>query len=140
MKKKKSATKKSTRSNAKKSVGKKAGAKKSAGKRAVVTKSTPPKAIAKRLSTKRSTLTFLTESLPGFNVGRATKTTIQAAGGTPPYSFGLSQGSALPAGLSFNYQGTLWGTPTQSGDTTIFVKVIDLIGGHVTQAFDLQVI
>ena len=131
MKKKKSATKKST---AKKSAGKKAGAKKSTGK-----KPAAKKPIVKGISTKRSTLTFLTESLPGFTAGRGTKTVIQAIGGTPPYSFGLSQGSTLPVGLSLDSQGTLWGTPKRSGDTTIFVKVIDLIGNNKTQAFDLQV-
>jgi hypothetical protein len=139
MTKKKSATKKSTAK--KPAAGKKAGAKKSAVKRAVVTRSTVKKSVAIPVRTKRSTLTFLTESLPGFAVGRAVKnnTRIQAIGGTPPYSFGLSQGSALPAGLSLDYQGTFSGRPTQSGDTTIFVKVIDFVGNHVTQAFDVQV-
>jgi hypothetical protein len=131
MKKKKSATKKPA---TKKSATRKPTAKKSTDK-----KTTAKKSIGKKLSTKRSTLTFLTESLPGFTVGRLKKTRIQAVGGTPPYSFGLAQGSNLPAGLGFNYQGTLWGKPTQAGDTTIFVKVIDLIGGHLTQAFDVQI-
>jgi hypothetical protein len=131
MTKKKSATKKSA---TKKSTTQKPTAKKSTAKKTTATKS-----IGKKLSTKRSTLTFLTESLAAFTVGRLKKTRIQASGGTPPYSFGQTQGSSLPAGLGLNYQGTLWGTPTQAGDTTIFVKVIDLIGGHLTQAFDLQV-
>jgi hypothetical protein len=136
MTKKKSATKKST---VKKSTTRKPTAKKSTAKKTTATKATAKKSIAKKISTKRSTLTFLTESLPAFTVGRLKKTRIQAVGGTPPYSFGLTQGSSLPAGLGLNYQGTLWGTPTQAGDTTIFVKVIDLIGGHLTQAFDLQI-
>lgn len=129
--KKKSATKKST---TKKSPPKKAIKKRSTLKKAVITKSIGPTSLKKK-----STLTFLTESLPGFTVGRGTKTRIQAIGGTAPYSFGLSQGSSLPAGLSLDYQGKLSGTPTQSRDTTIFVKVIDFVGGNVTQAFDLQV-
>ncbi|MEY2499365.1 MAG: large repetitive protein [Verrucomicrobiota bacterium] len=131
MAKKRTAIKKSA---TKKSIPKKATKKRSTPKKAVITKSVVPTSLRKK-----STLTFLTESLPGFTVGRGTKTRIQAIGGTPPYSFGLSQASSLPAGLSLDYQGTLSGTPTQSGDTTIFVKVIDLIGGNVTQAFDLQV-
>lgn len=131
MARKKSATKKSS---TKKSTTRKPAARKSTAK-----KSTARKSIGKRISTRQSTLTFLTESLPAFTVGRLKKTRIRAIGGTPPYSFGLSQGSTLPAGLGLNYQGTLWGKPIQAGDTTIFVKVIDLIGGHLTQAFDLQI-
>jgi hypothetical protein len=87
---------------------------------------------------RRSTLTFLTESLPMFTRGKPNKFSIQAVGGTKPYSFGISQGT-LPAGLNLDYQGTLSGIPTQSGDTTIFVKVTDFVGAHLTQAFDLQV-
>jgi len=123
----------------KKSATKKTTAKKSNTRKSTAKKSTARKSITTKVGTKRSTLTFLTESLPGFTVGRAAKTMIQATGGTPPYSFGLSQGSVLPVGLSLNNQGTLWGSPKQSGDTTIFVKVIDLIGNNKTQAFDLQV-
>ncbi len=84
-------------------------------------------------------LTFLTESLPAFRVGRLWKTRIQAAGGTQPYSFGLGQGSSLPPGFALSSTGILVGRPTHSGDTTIFIKVIDFVGAHVTQAFDLQV-
>ncbi len=127
---KKASSKKST---PRKTAGKKSSAKKSAAKKTRSVKSASPKSLPPR-----STLTFLTESLPGFSVGRLKKTRIQAVGGVTPYSFGISQGT-LPPGLNLNYQGTLWGTPRQSGDTTIFVKVIDFVGAHLTQAFDLQV-
>ena len=127
----------------KKSTSKKSSsARKTGTKKPAARKPTRKKTVAKRIIRPVrgiSTLTFLTESLPGFTVGHAKKTSIKAVGGTKPYSFGLSQGSTLPAGLSFNYRGTLWGTPQQSGDTTIFVKVIDFVGAHLTQAFDLQV-
>jgi hypothetical protein len=121
------------KSAVKKSVTKKSTAKKSAKK-----KSTAKKPAIKKSLRTRSTLTFLTESLPGFTVGRNQKTRVQAIGGAVPYSFAITQGT-LPAGLNFNYKGTLWGRPTQPGDTTIFVKVIDFVGSHLTQAFDLQV-
>jgi len=65
-------------------------------------------------------------------------TRIQAIDGAPPYSFGISQG-ALPLGLTFNSNGNLSGTPKESGDMTIFVKVTDFAGAHLTQAFDLEV-
>lgn len=134
--KKKNTTKKST---AKKTTQKKTAAKKSPAKKSARQKPAAKKVAPRLASVRRSTLTFLTESLPGFTVGRAKKTIIEAVGGTKPYSFGLSQGSTLPAGLNLNYKGTLWGTPTQSGDSTIFVKVIDFVGAHLTQAFDLQI-
>jgi hypothetical protein len=145
------ATKKTT---AKKPTARKSAAKKSTAKKSTPKKSTSKKIAPKKPSTKKSvgglsipttlnighsTLTFLTESLPAFRVRKMAKTRIQAVGGKTPYSFGLSQGSTLPAGLHLNYQGTLYGTPTQAGDTTIFVKVIDFVGAHLTQAFDLQV-
>ena len=114
--------------------------KSTAGKKTAQKKTATKKSAAKKTaSIRKSPLTFLTESLPGFTVGRRKKTSIKAVGGTKPYSFGLSQNSTLPAGLSLNSKGTLWGTPTQSGDTTIFVEVIDFVGAHVTQAFDLQI-
>lgn len=132
------------KSTAKKSPGAKKTTRTKATKKAAAKKTARNKPAAKKIvralaSRARSSLTFLTENLPAFTVGRAKKTSIQAVGGTKPYSFGLSQGSTLPAGLSLNYMGTLWGTPQQSGDTTIYVKVIDFVGANVTQAFDLQV-
>ena len=137
------ATKKSVRKKAapKKSGAKKPGNKKSAPKKKPA-KKTAAKSVkagaTKRLLTRTTPLTFLTESLPAFTVGQAKKTRIQGVGGTKPYSFGITQGT-LPAGLNFNYLGTLGGTATQAGDTTIFVKLIDFVGAHLTQAFDLQV-
>jgi hypothetical protein len=88
------------------------------------------------MATAKSTLTFITESLSGFTLGEAQNVSIEAIGGTPPYSFELTQG-VLPAGLNLNADGTLSGTP--SGDTTIWIKVTDAQGAHVTQAFDLSI-
>jgi Putative Ig domain len=142
----------------KKSAGKKTTAKKTAAKKKTTGKKTtrrpktPKKSTAKKTAPKklttqnaivtragrRSTLTFLTESLPAFTVGHGKKFLIEAVGGTKPYSFGITQGP-LPAGLHFDYRGILYGTPAVSGDTTIFVKVTDFVGAHLTQAFDLQV-
>ena len=133
--KKKTTTKKS---GAKKSAAKKPAGKKTAKKKPARKKPAGKKVGSTRALVRRSTLTFLTESLPMFTVGQAKKTVIQAVGGVKPYSFGITQGT-LPAGLSLNYLGTLYGAPKQSGDTTIFVKVIDFVGSHLTQAFDLQV-
>ncbi len=46
------------------------------------------------------------------------------SGNGPPYSFVL-QGGALPSGLSLNSDGTISGTPTQSGDSSFGVLLID---------------
>lgn len=143
MKKKATSKKSSAKKSKKKTTGKKSGAKKSTAKKATAKKSAPKKSagkktVAPRSAGRRAALTFLTESLPAFYVGRPTMIRIQAVGGAPPYSFGITQGT-LPLGLNFNYNGNLYGTPIQSGDRTIFVKVTDFVGAHLTQAFDLQV-
>jgi hypothetical protein len=129
MKKKTAPKKSATKKSAKKTPARKTNRK----------KPTLKKSGAPQVGGTKSTLTFLTESLPAFTVGRVKKTRIQAVGGTQPYSFGITQGT-LPTGLNLNYLGTLFGKPTQSGSTTIFVKVIDFVGSHLTQAFDLEVV
>lgn len=87
-----------------------------------------------------STLTFSTESLPGFTVGEPQNFNIEAVGGQPPYRFQITQG-ALPAALSLSQDGTISGSVTRAGDdTTVFVKLSDADGASVTQAFDVQVI
>lgn len=79
-----------------------------------------------------------TESLPGFVVGQFQTVTIEASGGAPPYRFELSEGSA-PAGLNFSESGVLSGTPTQTGTSTLWVKVSDTQGASNTSAFDLEI-
>ncbi|MFH0919127.1 MAG: putative Ig domain-containing protein [Fibrobacterota bacterium] len=49
---------------------------------------------------------------------------IDAAGGTLPYTWSLTSGS-LPAGLSLAADGTVSGTPTESGSFSFVVSVID---------------
>jgi len=46
----------------------------------------------------QSTLTFVTESLPRFTIGKAYDFDLQAEGGTPPYSYEVTEG-ALPQGV-----------------------------------------
>ena len=86
----------------------------------------------------QSTLTFITEGLPGFTVGQPYDFDLQATGGTPPYNFAIAQG-ALPAGANLSSAGKISGTPTQAEGTTVFVKLTDANGDHVTQAFDCQI-
>src|SRR4051794_20400004 len=64
-----------------------------------------------------STLTFITESLPQFNVGQPAHFNIEAIGGTPPYHFEIISGT-LPAGLHMSATGNIRGVPTEPADMT----------------------
>jgi Putative Ig domain len=83
-------------------------------------------------------LTFVTESLPAFEVGEEYAEWLQVSGGTPPYSFEVAQGN-LPPGIEVTPMGTVNGVPSAAGDTTFWVKVTDSSGATLTQAFDAQV-
>jgi hypothetical protein len=85
-----------------------------------------------------STLTFITESLPGFFVGQPANFQIEAVGGNPPYHFEITDGT-LPAGLHLNANGRITGKPTEVADTTIFVLLTDSAGCHLTSAFAVRV-
>jgi hypothetical protein len=86
-----------------------------------------------------STLTFITESLPEFTQNTPANFQIEAVGGTPPYTFEITQGS-LPTGLNLSATGLITGTPTQVADTTIFVKLSDAAAASLTQAFAVRVV
>ncbi len=58
-----------------------------------------------------------TSALPPGTVGAAYTTTMQAAHGTPPYTWTLTSG-ALPAGLSLNSAGIIAGTPSAIGTSS----------------------
>ncbi|MDD3926153.1 MAG: discoidin domain-containing protein [bacterium] len=50
---------------------------------------------------------------------------LSATGGTTPYTWAPAAGSSLPAGLSLSADGTISGTPTQSGSYDFTVTVTD---------------
>ena len=87
----------------------------------------------------KSTLTFITESLTAFTVDQPYNFDLEASGGIPPYNFQIAQG-ALPNGVNLSSGGKISGTPTQADGTTVFVKLTDADGNHLTQAFDCQVV
>ena len=85
-----------------------------------------------------STLTFITESITEFTAGLFQEFVLEASGGTPPYTFGITQGS-LPDGLNFDSNGTISGTAETPGTSTVFFKLTDSVGDNLTQAMEVVV-
>jgi len=78
-------------------------------------------------------------ALPSGQVGTAyTPATPTASGGTTPYTWSAT---GLPAGLSINSStGTISGTPTAAGTSTVVVKVTDAMTATSTQTYSVTVI
>jgi hypothetical protein len=87
----------------------------------------------------KSTLTFITESLPTFFVGVPVNFTIQAAGAVPPYTFRVTQGSLSP--LTLTPDGVITGTPSTPGNSNVIISVYDAVQPPATmnQAFNVEV-
>ncbi|HZC30151.1 MAG TPA: G1 family glutamic endopeptidase, partial [Gaiellaceae bacterium] len=66
-------------------------------------------------------------TFPDGTVGTFYPTSMQAAGGTPPYTWSVPSGSP-PAGLTLLPNGVLSGTPTSAGLSTFTVRVADSAG------------
>jgi hypothetical protein len=88
-------------------------------------------------------LTIVTTSLPAGNVGSPYNNLtggIYAAGGTPGYTYSVTQG-ALPNGLTLNAtSGIISGSPTATGTSSFTVQATDSGGSQpVTQALSITV-
>ncbi len=75
-----------------------------------------------------SALAFTNITLPMAYLGQNYRANLQAAAGAQPYTFSIVSGS-LPAGLTLDSNGTISGTPTVAGQSTVTFKVTDASGG-----------
>ena len=82
---------------------------------------------------------FTTTTLPDANINVSYSNAFSAAGGTSPYTFGLSSGT-LPPGMTITSTGFLQGTPTQAGSFPFVARVTDSQGVNGTGSFTLLVI
>jgi hypothetical protein len=84
-------------------------------------------------------LTITSSMLPPGTTGVAYSQNLSAAGGRPPYAWSIASG-ALPAGLVINAStGAIAGTPLQSGQSTLVVRVTDAAAATAERSFSLQV-
>ena len=83
-------------------------------------------------------LRIITTSLPDATKGQYYSYPISTAGGNPPYTFSLISGS-LPNGISLSSNGTLSGTPTQTGTFTFTIQVKDSNNNTSTKEFTLTI-
>ncbi len=78
-------------------------------------------------------------NLPGAATGDPYSVTLQASGGTPPYTWSLTAG-ALPAGLTLDGSaGTISGTPSERGTFNFTIQVADSQSVTTTKDFTLTV-
>ncbi|HVR37597.1 MAG TPA: Ig domain-containing protein, partial [Thermoanaerobaculia bacterium] len=78
-------------------------------------------------------------SLPSATKGVSYSQQLTATGGSDPYTFAQTGGTALPAGMSLSSEGKFSGTPTQSGSFAFEVRVTDAKGCVNTRSFTLVV-
>lgn len=69
-------------------------------------------------------VSVVTTSLPNGTVGLSYSQTLQATGGSAPYTWDITAG-ALPGGMSLSAAGALSGTPTNSGTFNFTVRARD---------------
>jgi hypothetical protein len=85
-------------------------------------------------------LTVTTANLPAGAVGTGYSQTLQAAGGTAPYTWSMATGN-LPGGLSLTAAtGVISGTPTTAGTSSFTVKVTDAKGLSATATLGILVV
>ncbi len=85
-----------------------------------------------------ASVTIVTTSLNNGAVGTPYSQTLQAAGGSAPYTWALATGQ-LPPGLVLSTAGILSGTPQTAGPFAFTVRVTDSSQAQATRQFSLQI-
>jgi hypothetical protein len=89
--------------------------------------------------TPNATLQVSTTSLSSASYNFTYTTTLQATGGTAPFTWSVVTGS-LPTGLSLAPSGTISGTPTATGTATFTVQVADSDGATASGSLSVAVV
>jgi len=85
-------------------------------------------------------LGIITAQLPAGQVGVAYEETLEAIGGTSPYTWAIIEGD-LPDGLDFDHgTGVVWGTPTEVGTFNFTVQVTDTENSTATRDLSVTVV
>lgn len=85
----------------------------------------------------QSPLSIATTSIPAATANTAYSTTLQASGGTAPYTWSLS--GTVPSGMVFASTGTLSGTPTTVGTFTFTATVKDATQASQSRSYTLSI-
>jgi len=94
---------------------------------------------AATLTVSAQAVQITTSSLPAGQVQTAYSSTLQATGGTPPYTWSVSSG-LLPNGLSLSSSsGTISGTPTLVGLFNVVVRVDDSVGASASTPLSINI-
>jgi hypothetical protein len=80
-----------------------------------------------------------TAVLPVATVGYSYATTLEASGGTGPYTWTVATG-ALPDGLGLDPAGTVTGIPDSSGTTTVTIQLEDAEGRSAERDYSIEAI
>jgi hypothetical protein len=84
------------------------------------------------------TLGVGTNSLPAGAVGAAYSASLNATGGTPPYTWSLESGT-LPDGTSLSPAGSISGTPTRAATFSFTARVTDAQSATASKALSITI-
>jgi len=90
----------------------------------VVDSATPANSASATFTFSIAAVNITTKSLPNGSLNNPYNATLQATGGTLPYTWTVSSG-ALPTGLTLSSAGAITGTPTAGGVASFTVQVTD---------------
>lgn len=82
---------------------------------------------------------ILPETLPPGDTNVAYSTSLEASGGTAPYSWTKLSGS-LPTGLTLSTEGLVSGTPTTAGTFDFTVRATDSVQNSTTRSYTVQIV